>query len=111
MTTRRIAALAIAAATLTATALASGPSLAAGFDTQLGEAQAASLAQPEREIRDTIATHLSTAESLQAQGREAEAQPYLNLARGLLGLPVEQSVPFRTQTAERPTGGLQAERN
>lgn len=81
MTIRHIAATALALATL-----AAGPALAADFASDLREAKAANGAWAEREIRDTVTTHLSVAESLHARGRENEARQYLNFARGMLDL-------------------------
>jgi hypothetical protein len=80
------------------------PATAASFDRQLGEAKAAS-ADARREIRDTVAVSLSTAEGLEAQGKLAQAQSYLNFARGELGL----DVPAPSNVADSGITGLRPE--
>jgi hypothetical protein len=84
---------AIAAVALSTATLLSGASLAADFAEQLSEAKTASLNATSREIRDTVAIHLSVAQSLNEQGKQAGAQSYLDFARGKLGLNISAQAP------------------
>lgn len=89
-----------AALAMTAAVLTAGSGFAGSFDARLAEAKAASgNVLTDQDTRSTISSHLSMAESLDARGQEARAVPYLNVARGLLGLPAQPHA--QSQTAEK----------
>ena len=97
MNNRRLATIALTTA-LTATVLSSGASFAqstgaTSFEAQLNEAKSISLLDVERSERSTVATNLSVAEHLYAQGKQAQAEQYLNFARGLMGLETVTQSP------------------
>jgi len=102
MTIRRIAAIVLAVGTLTAGASFAQSADTSSFQAQLNEAKSSTTAS--REMQSTVATHLSAAEALHARGNAAEAEQYLNFARGMLGL---DTVTSTTQVGER-TGARNA---
>lgn len=83
-----------AAATLSVALLAgSGIAAAASFEDQLEEAKSTAYTETSKDNRSTVVTHLSVAEALHAKGERAEAQSYLDVARGRLGLPLLPPTP------------------
>jgi len=99
MTSRRIVPIAVTLATVTLTAGAGfAQSGDASFQAQLNEAKS-SIMNADNEARGTVSTHLSAAQSLYAEGKEAEAERYLRFARSRLGLDTTTVNPA-TQVGE-----------
>jgi len=104
MNIRRIAAIALTTTVLTSGVSFAQSTSAGSFEVQLNEAKSISLLDVERDRRSTVATHLNVAENLYAQGNVAQAEPYLRLARGMLGLDNTAPSPA-TQVGERTGAG------
>ncbi|HYG84850.1 MAG TPA: hypothetical protein VD978_01180 [Azospirillum sp.] len=104
MTIRRVATIAFTATVLTTGASFAQSTSAGSFEAQLNEAKSVGQAEASRETRSTIATNLSVAERLHAQGNEAQAEQYLRFARGMLGLDTATQSPA-TQVGERTGAG------
>ncbi|HYD69295.1 hypothetical protein [Azospirillum sp.] len=104
MNIRRISAIALTATVLTSGVSFAQSTSAGSFEAQLNEAKSISLLDVERDRRSTVANQLNVAENLYAQGNIAEAEPYLRLARGMLGLDNTAPNPA-TQVGERTGAG------
>ena len=103
MTSHRIADIALTAALtiimLPMSASFAQPAGAGTFEAQMDEAKSIALTASS-DTRSTIATYLSVAQALHAQGKEAQAEEYLRFASGILGLYTAPQSPD-TQVGER----------
>jgi hypothetical protein len=81
----------LAAAALSTVALLSGTAFAGDFASDLSEAKVASQTTG-RETREAVTPALNAAQSFNAWGNHAQAQGYLNYARGMLGLPTSAAI-------------------